>query len=351
MRTKVSKIPKYFNSSVLMALRGNSRSSLFNKFDSTYLKLSATEKSQSLTQLNTSLPSGPDILYRGTTGSKEVEEVLETDSWNMSSVQRRKASNHDIVDYIRENNSRFFLSTTPCPDTVTPYAAGLPLIPCTGFIFVTGLPKVYTRPQKILLLNKEIFEAYDKMKIEQQAQDAPTRYDPITAMTQGNNECTVILGAKPGDNWGYKVSQDVMKLIQVRGPGRILGAFMSSNEIVHVKDWINPVFRKRVWSMEVILSGGDPKDYDKMFRRAREYGLIGRDQRLLTLEDASAVADAEELDEINEKYKVDTTHQLVQVPREIAIGHKEALIEYMLPEIKNTATLEEIITEKSTPNL
>lgn len=346
MRSKhlLNKGHSAFNSSVLLHLKNLSRSSIFGKMDTTYTRLKATEINERIAQLQASLPSDPDILFRGTEGTREVLDAMQNDSLGMSSVQRKKGRNHDIVAYIRENDSRYFFSTSPCKFTVQPYAADLSLIPCKGFIWVMGLPKVYTCPQKLLHLNREMFEQYDRRKIEQQDLDSPTRYDTITEMTAHNNEVTVLLGAEEGDDWSYKVSQDVMKVIQVSGPGRVLGPFMSSREIVHVKDWQNPDFKKRVWAMEVILSRGEPKDYDKMYEKARQFGLITPDQRLLTLEDARAVVDSEELSEVNERYKTDQTHRLMQVPKEIALGQREALVEYMLEEIQSKATLEEIMS-------
>ncbi|KGP63206.1 hypothetical protein EP47_04375, partial [Legionella norrlandica] len=287
-----------------------------------------------------------DLIFRGTIGTKEVEEAMTSDFLGMSSIQRRKAASFNIVDYIRSNNSRFFFSMTPCRDTVKPYATGLPIIPCKGFIWVTNIPMVYTRPQKLLYLNREMFDEYDQRKIKEQDLEAPQRYDLITEMTANNNEITAIVGGTKADNWAFQVSRDVKKIVQVVGPGRILGPFMSSSQPVHVKDWENPEFQKRVWAMEVILCGDDPIDYEKMFKKACEMGLISKDERLLTIEDARAVANSEELEELNKTHKISETHRLEKVPKEIPLGHKEALLEHMISEIKQAPTLEKIDTEK-----
>lgn len=326
------------SASVLRDLKKNS--GLFSRVDPGYFRLKPHERDEKITQLQASLPDDPDLLFRGTEGTKEIIDAMESGILGLSSTQRKKAQNHDIVAFIRENDSRYFFSTSPCKHTVQFYAAGISLIPGKGAIWVIGLPRVYTCPQKLLHLNRKKFEEYDIKKIEQQDPDLPTRHDPITTMTANNNEVTVILGATDKDDWSFNVSRDVKSIIQVSGPG-LFGTFMSSNKIVHIQDWENPDFRKRVWSMEIIV--GDPEDYDEMSQKAREMGLIAPDMRCLTLEDASATVDSKELTEMNDRYTTDRTHRLTQVPKEISLGDKDALLEYMIYEIESELTLEDMI--------
>lgn len=334
---------KAFNRRVLASLNKMNTSLFYpDKLDTTYPKLTAIEINTGISQLHESLPSGTGFIFRGTEGTKEVHEAMTTDFLGMSSVQRKKAPSHDLVDYLVSNNSRFFFSTSPCKFTVRPYAAGISIIPCKGYIWVTGLPKVYTVPQKHLFLNEEMFDSYTRRQIQQLEEGE--KYHPIKATAANNNEITVIVGASKEDNWALRVSEDVAKIIQVRGPGRLLGKFMSSKEIVHVQDWTNPEFKKRVWSLEVVFSEGTaPKHYDKMNDRARKLGLIGNDERLLTLADASSVVNSEELEVLNARHSTNETHRVLKVHKDIPLGCKESLIEYIVAEIRSTQKLEEIV--------
>ncbi len=335
------------------------RSSIFNavlpkkgffsgKFDPKYPMLSPLERDEGIDKLQQSLPSGNDVIYRGTEGTAEVMHAVESDRLGVAFQSSKKMASFDIVDFVRENNSKYFLSASPCPQTVKPYAAGLSLIPCKGFIWVTGLPKVFTLPQKLLHLNPGLFEQYDQRKLSQQDQDNPTRYDSIKGMTRNNNEVTIVLGGADNEDWRPRVSKDVMKLIQVSGPGSLMGQFMSSNEPVHVTDWNNPEYKKRVWSMEIVLSDG--RDYadnlEDMNARAREMGLITPDQRLLTLQDARAVVNSKKLDPLDTEYETNETHKIIQVPKGIAIGDTAALVEYMLHDIKSGKNLVEMMAEE-----
>ncbi|CAM2968889.1 Uncharacterised protein [Legionella steigerwaltii] len=332
-----------FNKSVLSSLRKTHGSLFFpDKLDISYPRLSSIEINEGISQLHDSLPSGKNFLFRGTEGTKEVHEAMTTDYLGWSSVQRRKAPSHDLVDYLVSNNSRYFFSASPCKYTVRPYAAGISIVPCKGYIWVIGLPKVYTIPQKHLFLNEEMFDSYSRRQIQQLEEGE--KYHPIKRTTADNNEVTVIVGARKEDNWALKVSEDVAKIIQVRGPGRLLGKFMSSDEIVHVQDWTNPGFKKRVWSLEIVFSEGiKAEHYDKMNARARELGLIGSDERLLTLDDASSVVDSKELEELNTHYTTTETHRVLKVHKGIPLGHKESLIEYMVAEIQGSTKLEELV--------
>ncbi|OEH48884.1 hypothetical protein lpari_00131 [Legionella parisiensis] len=200
---------------------------------------------------------------------------------------------------------------------------------------------MYTIPQKHLFLNEEMFDNYTKMIIKKLEEGE--KYYPIKETTAQNNEVTVIVGARKDDNWAFKVSEDVMKIIQVRSPGRVLGKFTPSNESVHVDDIENPCFKKRVWSLEVVLSDGIlMKDFDRMNERARALGLIGKDERLLTIHDAERIVDSEELDQLNTYYRTPYTHRILKVHKDIPLGFKDPLIQCIVAQIRGTNTLEEI---------
>ncbi|MCL9683612.1 hypothetical protein [Legionella maioricensis] len=335
-----------FRASVTKSL--NPRASFFaRKLDMHQPLLSSQEKDEGVQNLCDSLPVGEGIIYRGTEGYDEIDDAMRSGFLGKDFKESKKDASYDIVAFIRENHSKYFLSFSPCSQTVKPYAAGLSVIPCKGFIWVTGLPKVYTLPQKLLHLNRGMFLEYDRRKREEQDPETPTRYYPITDMTANNNEVTVILGG-PNNDWRQDVTRDVMKLIQVAGPGNILGKFMSSNEVVHVKDWTNPDFKKRVWSIEVALSTG-PRymaDFEKMNDVARQMLLLKAGNRLITLEDARKVVGSGLLDPLNDNFNAAKTHTLTQVPSEIAIGDASSLAEYMKEEIIAQNVLEEIAATK-----
>lgn len=324
--------------------RSNRNFFLTRKYDASYTKVSTQQRKEGIEKLHKSLPQGRDIIYRGTEGIDEVVHAMRSNRLGVDPKESKKSPSLDLVGYIRENNSKFFLSFSPCQATVQPYAAGLSLIPCKGFIWVTGLPKVFTRPQELLCLNPELFRRYDEFQLEQQDRDNPQRYDPISSMTANNNEITMLLASGDHDDWRPVVGEDVMKLVQVSGPGKFLGPFMSSNEPMHVTDWENPDFKKRVWSLDIVLSGGFNyrEGLEQMNERAQQFGLILPDQRLLTIEDAQAVVNSKELNSLNEEYTTDETHILKKVPAKIAIGDAAALIDYMTHEVKSEKKLVEI---------
>ncbi|CAM2968929.1 Uncharacterised protein [Legionella steigerwaltii] len=332
-----------FNRSVISSI--SVRSSLFvpDKLDMAYPTLTPEEIDEGIVQLQNSLPSDEDLSFRGTEGTKEVMEAMTTDCLGWSSAQRKKTASTDIVEYTEKNESSCFLSTSPCKQTVKPYAAGISLIPTRGFIWVMGLSKMYTVPHKHAFLNPEMFDIYALRKNEPQGSPQEEGYRSITNTVANNNEITIIVGRGGDGKWALKVSEDVMKLVQVRGPGKILGRFMPSDEILHVQDWTNPGFRKRVWSLEVFFSVGDTlKDYDGMNARARDFGSIGKDERLFTFLDGCSVVDSEELEELNANYSTTKTHRVTKVHKDIPIGDKKNLTQCIIEEIKSTQKLEEL---------
>lgn len=103
---------------------------------------------------------------------------------------------------------------------------------------------MYTIPHKHFFLNPEMFEIHAQRKNQPTGAPREEAYKPITGTSANNNELTIIVGLGADGKWAYKVSEDVMKLIQVKGPGKILARFMSSDQIVHAQEWSNPGFKK-----------------------------------------------------------------------------------------------------------
>ncbi|KTD82939.1 hypothetical protein [Legionella waltersii] len=341
---KATKILPAFNTSVLYSLTQTSTSSLFagSSLSFEFFRLSNTPKESSLSDLTSSLPSAPDLAYRGSHGSREAIEALQTDCLGKSSVQDKKASSLSLPSYVRDNNSRYFFSLTPCRTTVQPYAAGLSLIPCKGVIWVTGLPKVFVRPQKLLHLNRPMFEKDDQIQVDGTSLDEARTFQSITTMTERNNELTAVVGTSSKENWSLKPSRDVMSLIQVCGPGRILSRFMSSSQPFKIKEWHNPQFARRVWALDIVTA---PRtDYDMMNKNAKQLKLITPGSRLLTLEDACAICSVPELESLNDSHTVGETLQFNQVPKHIPVGDARQLSKFLLSQIEKSATLQAIVS-------
>jgi len=59
-----------------------------------------------------------------------------------------------------------------------------------------------------------------------------------------------------------------------------------------------------------------------------------------------------EISSLNDDYETTETHRLTQVPKKIAIGDVDALIEYMTHEVKSTQKLVEIAAvDRRTPKI
>ncbi|RUR19027.1 hypothetical protein ELY21_05745 [Legionella sp. km535] len=319
----------------------------FKKLDTTYPSLRSDQKEQRIQKLTETLPSGPDILYRGTEGVSEIQAIMKTERLGRKLETSKKSRSLDIVGYIRDNDSKYFLSFSPCKETVKPYAAGLSIVPCRGYIMVTGLPKVYTIPQKLLYLNEAMFKRYDEFMIGQADQDNPQAYQSIVTMTRNNNEVTAIIGATENDDWRPVVQDDVISIIEVCGPGRILSTFMAASEPAFVRHWENIDYKKRIYAIETVFHGGPayPHELEQMNEKAQAMGLIAPEHRLITLADAEVVINSGELDKLNDRYDATETQRLITVPKEIPMGHKDGLIEYMVSTLVSSNSL----TEKETP--
>lgn len=331
---------KVFATSVLHDITSKNNL-LFKKFDPTYVMLKPHEVIEKIEELTAKLPTGPDVLYRGSEGTNEIIDAMQSNFLGKLFKCNSKAASFDIAGYIRNNDSKFFLSFSPCKETVKPYAAGLSVIPCKGYIMVTGLPKVYTIPHKLLYLNRGMFERCDDAQMKRRDLDDPRAYQSIIRMTENNNEVTAILGASEQDDWRPVVANDVKRVIEVCGPGRICSKFMSSNEVAYVREWENLGFSKRIYALEAVFYGGPGhfEDFEMMNEKARDMRLMNKDERLITLEDVPGVI--RELDKLNELYDTTETQRITSVPKNIGLGDKNTLTEFMIEKLKAGKTLTE----------
>lgn len=311
----------------------------FNKFDLSYTQFNTKEVNDRIQLLKNQLPSGSDIIYRGSEGSDEILDLLVSNRLGKNFAHNTKLESLDIVDYIRNNDSRYLLSFSPCKETAKPYAAGLSVVPCKGHIIVTGLPKVYTIPHKLLYLNEEMFKRYDRRQHNETTNNQHA-YQSIVTMTQNNNEITAVLGISEKDDWRPVVSEDLMSIFEVCGPGRILSKFMSANEIAYVKEWKNPDYTRRIYAIEIVIAES-PDDLKSMNSNAQQMRLINSNERLITIDDAKVLLRSGKLDELNELYKTSETQRISSVPKNIAIGDQAALVAFVTTQLKANPQIEE----------
>lgn len=309
------------------------------KLDPTVALLLPKEREERIARLHQRLVGDEDLLFRGTEGDGEIIHAASSGYLGFSPAESKKDDNHDIVGFIRDNDSRYFLSCTPCPQTAKPYAAGLSLFPARGYVATTAYPKVYTRPQLLLGLNPEMFEAWDQRFMAAQEPEDRLKFQSITTMAASNNEITAVHGAEVIDDWRLELKRDVSTITRVCGPGRLYGRFMGANELVHIEEWINPDFQKRIYALEVFFYSTE-EELAKMNERACELGILPQDRRLMTLEDARAVVNSGHLDKLNQEQGMDTTMKFTHVPKEIAIGEEKSLTEFMLSELQATNRLQ-----------
>lgn len=309
------------------------------KPDTTYLRFQSHERTERIQLLRDKIPTGNSLIYRGSEGASEVLATMKSKKIGRKAEESRKSPSHDIVAYIRDNDSKFFLSFTPCKETVKPYTVGLSLIPKKGYIFVTALPKVYTTPQKLLLLNEKMFERYDKMMINSMPIEEARGYQSIVTMTRGNNEITGIVGSSVKDDWRSEVNKRMHSVIEVCGPGRILSPVMSSNHPAHVREWINHDFSPELVAMDIVYSD-TPEEYEEMNEKAVDMGIIQKGERLLTLPDACAVMYSGQLDEWEEQFITVDTTKVASIPKQIKQGDTPALLEYMEDQLKSNPSVQ-----------
>lgn len=295
--------------------------------DTTYLTLKAHERTARVQLLRDGIATGDSLIYRGSEGPDEVLPTMKSGYIGRKPEHSKKSPSHDIVGYIRDNDSKYFLSFTTCKETVKPYTVGLSIIPKKGYIFVTGFPLVYTVPQKLLILNPKMFERYDKMMINSMPMEEARAYQSIITMTQNNPEITCITGASPKDDWRSRVDKRMHSVIEVCGPGRILSPFMSSNQPAHSREWLNPDFSPELIAMDIVFYGDD-YEYQEMNEKAADMGITKKGERLLDLRDACAVMYSGQLDTWNAQFVTQETTKVVAVPKKIKPGDTSALLEY-----------------------
>ncbi len=262
------------------------------------------------------------LMYRGMAGLDEVYASARRDYFEKKACVEDDTG-YDLVAYVRANKNLNFLSFSPCIETVRAYALGLSLIPSFGNIMETSYPRVFTKPQKLLHLDRSLFHLYaasisDSTHIE----DVGT-YQPMTEMAENNNEITVILRSNDGQDWRPNFSTDVRKTVLIWGPGKVLNLFMPSTQAIQLDMWENPDFKKRALSVEVVLAPGPHMSIAN--EKAIELGLITEGERLLTLEDASAIWRNNDY----EDFVLDETLQLERVPSFIKEGDEHALVDYV----------------------
>lgn len=278
-----------------------------------------------------SLPSGKDIVHRGMSGHNEVISMAEDGKFGAGKYTKRKF-NLDIASFIHRPESCMLLSTSPDPHTVKQYMIGFQLIRAIGAIASMGLPHVYIRPQTARHVDIEQFEYYQTQLEAESDKTEFRRVENIFDLAQGNNETTVILGAKKGDDWRPLFNSDLHSIVLAKAAGRILSGFTKA-ETVETVTIENPDFHKKVMSIEVFstaLAEGSyfHKYFERMNKRAQELGLIPGDRRILTLTDASTLMSSSKYMEITGKYKATGETMIMQgVPKTIPFGSEE-LVEY-----------------------
>ncbi len=298
-------------------------------------------------QMLNSLPSGLDIIHRGIAGHAEVESIATYGKFGAGKYTTRPLS-LNIAEFIHKPQSCVLLSTSPDPYTVKEYMVGFQLISAKGAIASMCLPAVYIRPQTARHIDVEQFEYYQSILNAQQAPGEYTRGENIFDLAQGNNETTVVLGATKEDDWRPVFDMDLQSIVLVQGAGRILSGFTKA-ETVETTTIINPLFRKRIMSIEIASTTSAEgsmfvKYFDKMNARALELGMTKDGFRVLTLADASMMMRSDKYLETLGKYSAsDKTMILQNVPAEIPIGSEE-LVEYALHLIEANPAKELVAT-------
>ena len=303
-----------------------------------YLQLSPEQKLKGYQKLVQKFKtSSKDVLYRGTIGNLELRNAIETGRLGRDFFQSGKSFSFDLTAYIRDNDSAFFLSASDCPMTAKPYASCLAKMPCRGFIIVLGLPKVYTVPADLLLINKQLFTDYDATMLNEShsIENGGTKYHSIIDITKQNNETTIILtDSAYKKNWGPLLNIDVQQVVEVCGPGKVLGTMLSFAQPILISELFNPAFKKRQLSVGVVLNCD--KNMAQINRKAHETGLIAPDNRFLTLEDANALDNTGVLDWYFEDAESHETMKFTQVPKNIPIGDTAQLLEHAMQHLQQT---------------
>lgn len=316
--------------------RSQSAYGIWNQFSTQYMKYTPEQKANGYKKLITALQHpDDDFLYRGTMGNAELQHAVETGYLGNDLYRSGKRSCIDLPSYIRDNDSVYFLSATECQYTAKPYASGLHF-PCRGFIIVLGLPKVITMPRTLLQLNEKAFLDYDDTELggsqSISSGNGGTKRNPITSMTAANNETTIVATEK---NWHPTLATDIYKIVEVCGPGKIVGRVMEFAKPMLLDQISNPDFKKRQLSIEIVLNCDD--NMDSVIEKGVQEKIFSPDHRFLTLADANAIDKTGMLDQyIEDDGGMLNTIRIKQVPRHIPVGNQKMLQEYMEQRLHET---------------
>lgn len=316
--------------------RSQSAYGIWNQFSAQYIKYSPEQKANGYKKLVAALHHpDDDFLYRGTMGNAELQNTVEAGYLGNDSYRSGKRASIDLPGYIRDNDSIYFLSATECQYTAKPYASGQHF-PCRGFIIVLGLPKVITMPRTLLQLNEKAFHDYDDAALASSDSIASgnggSKRSPITSMTATNNETTIVATEK---NWHPTLATDIYKIVEVCGPGKIVGRLMEFAKPMLLDQISNPDFKKRQFSIEIVLNCDDVMD--SVIEKGVREKIFSPNHRFLTLEDAKAIEKTGMLDlYIEDDGGMLNTLRIKEVPRHIPVGNQKMLQEYMEQRLQET---------------
>ncbi|MCE0722085.1 MULTISPECIES: hypothetical protein [Legionella] len=291
-----------------------------------------------------SLPKDPDMVHRGMAGLKEAENIAQDGRLGAGKYQKRPKG-LNVAEFIFDpTKSCFLLSTSPDPHTVKEYTIGFQLIQAKGTIASMCLPPVYIRPQTARHIDIEQFEHFQTVLAAEVEMGNRTRLENIFDLADGNNETTAILGATEDDDWRPLFDLDVHSMMIVQAAGRIWSGFAKADD-VETTTFVNPNFRKRIMSLEVFSTiTGQGALYEKylakMNERARGFGLIDKDSRILTLHDASYLMSSAKYMATLDLFKAtDETIALKGVPKGVT---GEELVEYAISVIRDCPKKEQV---------
>ncbi|KTD69790.1 hypothetical protein Lstg_3409, partial [Legionella steigerwaltii] len=184
-----------------------------------------------------SLPSKKDRVHRGMSGFKEVANIA-LDGRFGAGVYAKRPFILDIAQFIHNPKSSALLSTSPDPHTVKEYMVGFQIVRADGAIASTCLPPVSILPQVARHIDVAAFQYYQNLLNGQQEPGEFRRVEDIFDLAQGNNETTVILGAKQEDDWRPRVDTDLQSIVIVQGAaGRFLKGFIKAETLDTILPW------------------------------------------------------------------------------------------------------------------
>lgn len=299
-----------------------------------YIQLSEEERAERNQVLRTHLFNhiSDNSLFRGTMGNSELESAIKNKTLGYDFYRSGKNTDLDLVSHVRDNASALFLSASSCPYTAKPYASCISSWPCRGFILIFGMPKVTTVPHKLLKINPKVFADYDDHMLahSHSIENGGTKYHSIRDIVRDNNETTIVLSNLRGNtNWKPTLNHDVIQVVEILGPGKLIGSIMAFSEPIYLGHIENHHFKPRKYSVEIVLHCDD--DMEKSQENAISHGLIQPGNRFLTLEDATAIDQSGLLDvRIEDDATTAHTLRLSEVPASIPIGDVGKLVAHMV---------------------